>query len=87
MGANRNVCCHHRQKSIRERHTFPLLFIKKEIPVDIVGIQVYNTTNDSKGKEKATMIAGRRNMMNMFGMCMGSMCMCRCANFHKMLSR
>ena len=33
------------------------------------------------------MIVGRRNMMNMFGMCMGSMCMCLCANFHKMLSR
>ena len=26
------------------------------------------------------MIVGRRNMMNMFGMCMGSMCMRRCAN-------
>ena len=33
------------------------------------------------------MTVGSRNMMNMFVMCMGSMCMCRCANYHKVLSR
>ena len=33
------------------------------------------------------MTVGSRNMMNMFAMCMGSMCMCLCANYHKVLSR
>ncbi len=32
------------------------------------------------------MTVGNRSMMNMFVMCMDSMGMCRCANFHKMLS-
>ena len=61
---------------------------KSQKRLDKRGWEGYNATIPRMLEERTdgTMKKLRTNMM-MLGMCMGSMCMCRCANFHKMLSR